>query len=213
VTAGADKAIAVSLDGYTDLPPGKVANVVTFFEMTAPPADPGHTPPDGLAVRTVADPSPAWYRDLYRRIGEEWLWFSRAVMPETELAALLADPATEILAAEDSLGTAVGLAELHYALGEVEIAMFGVVPALTGNGTARWLMQEALRRAWSAGVGRVWLHTCTFDHPAAVRFYKRVGFVPFKFAIEIADDPRLTGQMPETAGPHIALIRGSERRS
>ncbi len=72
-------------------------------------------------------------------------------------------------------------------------------------------MQETLRRTWTAGVGRVWLHTCTFDHPAAVRFYKRAGFDPFKFAIEIADDPRLTGQMPETAGPHVALIRPEPR--
>jgi GNAT superfamily N-acetyltransferase len=212
VTSDTGRTIAVSLDGYTDLPPGKVANVVTFFEMIARQDGPDHAPPDGLALRTVADPSPAWYRDLYRRIGEDWLWFSRAVMPEAELAALLADPATEILAVVDGQGTAVGLAELHHALGEVEIAMFGVVPALTGTGTARWLMQEALRRAWSAGVGRIWLHTCTFDHPAAVRFYRRAGFVPFKFAIEIADDPRLAGQMPETAGPHVALIR-PERRS
>ena len=212
MSTGADKAIAISLEGYTDLPPGKVANVVTFFEMTAPPSDTGRDPPDGLALRAVADPSPAWYRDIYKRIGEDWLWFSRAVMPEAKLAAMLADPATEILAVEDTAGTAVGLVELHYALGEVEIAMFGVVPALIGTGTARWLMQEVLRRVWSAGVGRVWLHTCTFDHPAAVRFYKRAGFAPFKFAIEVADDPRLTGQMPETAGPHVALIR-PERRS
>jgi hypothetical protein len=53
----------------------------------------------------------------------------------------------------------------------------------------------------------VWLHTCTFDHPAAVRFYLKSGFKPFKFAIEVTDDPRLRGLLPESAGAHIALIR------
>jgi GNAT superfamily N-acetyltransferase len=207
VTADKDKTLAVSLDGYTDLPPGKIANVVTFFEMTAQPLSRRHSPPEALSLRVVPDPEPAWYRDLYRRIGEDWLWFSRAVMPDAELAALLADPATEVLALEDANGIAVGLAELHYALGDVEIAMFGVVPGLTGTGAARWLMQETLDRVWSAGVGRVWLHTCTFDHPAAVRFYGKAGFAPFKFAIEISDDPRQTGHLPDTAGPHVALVR------
>src|SRR5690606_25276167 len=30
--------IALDLDGYTDLPPGRIANVVTYLEMTAPAA-------------------------------------------------------------------------------------------------------------------------------------------------------------------------------
>jgi GNAT superfamily N-acetyltransferase len=127
-------------------------------------------------------------------------------MPDRRLAALLTDPSTEVLALEREDGLAVGLAELHHTLGEVEIAMFGVVPEATGTGAAQFLMEKALDHAWGSGIGRVWLHTCSFDHPAAVRFYKRAGFRPYKFAIEISDDPRLTGHLPLTAGPHVALI-------
>jgi hypothetical protein len=29
-------------------------------------------------------------------------------------------------------------------------------------------------------VRRVWLHTCTFDHPSAVAFYQRSGFIPLR---------------------------------
>jgi GNAT superfamily N-acetyltransferase len=198
--------LEVSLDGYTDLPPGKIANIVTYFEMTARPQRPPVAAPPGLAVDAAPSPANEWYRDLYRRIGEEWLWFSRAVMPDQQLAALLSDPSTEILALRRDDGRAVGLAELHHALGEVEIAMFGVVPEMTGTGAAGLLMEKALDHALGSGVGRVWLHTCSFDHPAAVRFYKRAGFRPYKFAIEISDDPRLTGHLPLTAGPHVALI-------
>ena len=197
----------ISLNGYTDLPPGKIANVATYFEMVVRPERPSRPAPAGFSVRAVPKPDTGWYRDLYRRIGEDWLWFARAVMPEASLAALLADPSTEILVLERADGLAVGLAELHHALGEVELAMFGVVPEATGTGAAQFLMDAALERAWGTGIARVWLHTCSFDHPAAVRFYKRAGFTAYKFAIEVSDDPRLTGHLPESAGGHVALIK------
>ena len=200
------QSIDLSLDGYTDLPPGKIANVATFLKMTEAPSNAPIAGPPGLSVRHLPAPTPAWYRDLYRRIGESWLWFSRAVMADADLAAILADPKTEILALETD-GRAIGLAELYWHdRSEVEIAMFGVVPEATGTGAARFLMETALSRAFAAGVGRVWLHTCTFDHPAALRFYRRRGFRPYKFAIEVSDDPRLKGFLPVSAGPHVPLI-------
>jgi len=200
------KTIPLDLDGYTDLPPGKIANVVTYLEMTAPADGPRAVRPD-LSVRMHRSPDLDWYRNLYRRVGEPWLWFSRLVMPEEELHELLADPATEIHVVERQ-GEPLGFAELSYAVpGEVEVAMFGVVPEATGTGVARFLMEAALERVWATDRRRVWLHTCTFDHPAAVRFYQARGFRPYKFAIEVSDDPRLSGHLPEAASPHVPLIR------
>ena len=199
--------IPLDLDGYTDLPPGKIANVVTYLETRTPPPAPSDPAlPAGLSIRHVADPALAWYRDLYRRIGERWLWFSRAVMPDAGLAAILADPASEILALERG-SDSLGLAELRRTPGEVEIVMFGVVPEMTGTGAARLLMNAALRQAWRPEIHRVWLHTCSFDHPAAVPFYSRSGFRAFKFAIEVSDDPRQGGFLPADAGPHVPFIR------
>ena len=37
-------------------------------------------------------------------------------------------------------------------------------------------MSEAVREAWAAGPSRVWLHTCTLDHPAALPNYLGRGF-------------------------------------
>lgn len=199
--------IALDLDGYTDLPPGRIANVVTYLEMTNRPVPAAEVRSD-RTVRHVVKPDLAAYRDLYRRIGTDWLWFSRAVMSDDELSALLAKPSTEIHFLEQD-GVPIGLAELHRGEGgpdNVEIAMFGVVPEATGTGAARHLMNAALAVAWDGGTERVWLHTCSFDHPAALRFYKRSGFTPFKFAIEVSTDPRLDGHLPRTAGPHVALI-------
>lgn len=196
----------ISLDGYTDLPPGRIANVVTFLERRDPP--PAHASvTDGLAVDIVHTPDIDWFRRLYRRIGEDWLWFSHAVMPETELTALLRSPATVILAARRD-GDDVGLAELSFGVpGEVEIVTFGVVPEAIGTGVAHALMSATLAAAFRPGIGRVWLHTCSFDHPRAVTFYRRNGFQPYKFAIEVSADPRATGALPETAAPHVAFFR------
>ena len=129
-----------------------------------------------------------------------------AVMPDAELSALLNAPTTVVLALEQK-GRATGLAEMSFATpGEVEIVMFGVVPEAVGTGAARALMEAALARAAQPEIGRVWLHTCTFDHPAAVRFYLGHGFRAFKYAIEVADDPRLSGHLPPTAARHVPLI-------
>ena len=198
--------IELDLDGYTDLPPGRIANVVTYLERFEPPAGPRADLPEGYALLTVEAPDADAYIALYRRIGQEWLWFSRAVMPREALAALLAAPSTELLFLMRG-DEPMGLCEIQRSGDDVEIAMFGVVPEATGAGVGKAFMAAALERIWTEGTRRVWLHTCTFDHPAAVHFYRRMGFTPYKFAIEVARDPRLDGLLPETAGTHVPLIR------
>lgn len=207
--------LEISLNGYTDLPAGKIANVVTYLEMTAPPLiRPAPDRPD-LVFRPIAAPDVDWYRATIRLVGEEWLWYSPLVMPDAELAALLRDPMREVYALERD-GEMVGIGELDRRVaGEAEVSFFGVVASEFGTGATRTLMNRTLERAFRNGTRRVWLHTCTFDHPAAVPFYLKSGFRPFKFAIEVTDDPRLNGRLPETAGAHIAVIRpagGGSRR-
>lgn len=197
----------VAIDGYTDLPPGRVANVVTFLEMTEPP-DRGAAPGGDFSVRSVAEPQTDAFRALYRRIGENWLWSSHLVMPEAELAALLHAPTTQILTVARDDGGA-GLAEIDFSVaGEAEIVTFGVVPEATGTGAAHALMAGTLAAAFRPGISRVWLHTCTFDHPGAIRFYTRWGFRPYKLAIEVSEDPRATGALPASAAPHIPFLGG-----
>jgi hypothetical protein len=69
-------------------------------------------------------------------------------------------------------------------------------------------MDAALRHAWRHQPSRVFLHTCTLDHPRALAFYLRNGFTAYKRAIEVAPDPRLTGDAPAHAAPHVPVIGG-----
>ena len=174
--------------------------------MTAPP--PPRPAPDrtDLTLRRWERPEPAAYRALYRRIGEPWLWFSRLVLADSALAAILHDPRLEVhLPLRD--GEPIGILKLDFRrAGECELTFFGLVPEAVGTGAGRWLMGRALERAWRPGIGRVWVHTCHLDHPAAFGFYIRSGFRPYKLAVEIFDDPRLSGVLPRDAAPQVPLV-------
>jgi GNAT superfamily N-acetyltransferase len=192
-------------DGYSDVPAGKIAAVVTHLEMTARPA-PRPDPAGAWSLQRVETPDLDWFRDLYRRIGEQWLWFSRLRMPDAELAERLHSPLIEVYGLADGEGDE-GLLELDFRQpGQCEIGMFGVTAKLVGSGAGRWLMNRTLEQAWSPTVTRVWLHTCSFDHPSALAFYQRSGFRPFRRQVEIADDPRLDGTAPRDAARHVPVI-------
>ncbi|WP_407167270.1 GNAT family N-acetyltransferase [Bradyrhizobium sp. ORS 111] len=192
-------------DGYSDVPAGKIAAVVTHLEMTACPSR-RDDPPGAWRLRRVERPALDWYRDLYRRVGEEWLWFSRARMSDATLAVLIHTPGVEVHALSAD-GSDEGLLELDFREpGQCELVFFGVTSKLIGTGAGRYLMNRALELAWRNDVGRVWMHTCTFDHPSALAFYQRSGFRPFRRQIEVANDPRLDGTTPRDVARHVPVI-------
>ncbi|HEV2674002.1 MAG TPA: GNAT family N-acetyltransferase [Aliidongia sp.] len=194
-------------DGYADVPAGKIAAVVTSLEMTQRPALRPDPPEEaGFALRRVPQADLDWFRALFRHVGENYLWFSRLRMSDQKLADELHDPAMELYSLTRD-GEDLGLLMLDFRLsGEVELAFFGVADELIGTGGGRWLMNRAIERAWERPIKRFWVHTCTHDHPAALSFYIRSGFRPYRRQIEIADDPRLLGHLPRTAAPQIPII-------
>ena len=201
-----DNAIHHLPDGVTVLQPGKIAAAVTFLEMRQPPKTSVEKPFEELRLRRVGNPDPGWYRTIFRLIGENWLWFSRLLLDDAALTAIVHDPAVEVFTL-DLGGPDKGFLELDCrAFPEIEVAFFGLVPELFGRGVGAWLMSEALRAAWGHKPDRVVIHTCTLDHPVALRFYLRCGFVPYQRGIEIADDPRISGVLPRTAAPHVPII-------
>jgi GNAT superfamily N-acetyltransferase len=189
--------------GLHDLPPGTLASLVTFLEMHEPPArrtvqvldvEPGLIP--------LGD-DPERYLALFRRIGERWLWFSRLLMEPGELAALIGHPDVMPFALTVD-GRDCGLLELDFReTGEAELVFFGLVDEAIGRGLGRWLMDQAIALAWSRPIRRFWVHTCNFDHPGAVAFYRRSGFAPYKLAVEFTPDPRLAGFGRDVAFPNL----------
>jgi GNAT superfamily N-acetyltransferase len=193
-------------DGYTDLPDGKIAAIATSLEMREPPAArSGRREPD-FSVRRVERPDAGWYRDLFRRIGEPWLWQSRLRLSVAELEAIIRSPDVEVWAVEMD-GRDEGLAELDFRRANAcELSFFGLTPRLVGRGVGRQLMGHVLERAWARPIERVWVHTCTLDHPSALGFYVSSGFRAYKRQLELSPDPRLDGTLPASAAPGVPII-------
>jgi GNAT superfamily N-acetyltransferase len=192
--------------GLTRVDDSQVATIVTHLEMRERPR-PAPMPASMLRLVPWKTPALDAYRTLFRRVGEDWLWFSRLVMPDADLAAIIHDPAVSVYAVADPRGVEIGLLELDFRVaGACELAFFGLVPELTGKGHGKWLMSQAKALAWRKGVERFWVHTCTLDSPAALGFYIRSGFTPFLREVEIFADPRLSGHLPRTAAPHVPIL-------
>jgi len=189
-----------------DVPAGAVASIVTYLEMTERPRPKPGSALVPLQLVPMTDPDPEHYRALFRAIGGPWLWFSRLMLEDGDLRAKLTAPGI-VLYTVQLRKQDVGMLELDFSVeGEVEISFFGLVPQLTGKGAGSWLMSQALALAWAKKPRRVWLHTCSLDHPRALPFYLKHGFRAYARKVEIAPDPRLSGLLPQDVAPHVPLI-------
>ena len=198
--------IQMIANGYTDLAPGKIASVVTYLEMRERPAV-AYSNQSPVRLRRMQNPDLDWYRALYRQVGAQWMWFSRLEMTDEQLRSVLNRATTELFIAEGD-GQEVGVAEVDRSHGpDVEITFFALFSEAIGKGLGRGFMNAVLDRAWAGSTSRVWLHTCTLDSLAALPFYMKCGFRVYKRAIEVADDPRIRGILPEDAAPHVPIIR------
>jgi GNAT superfamily N-acetyltransferase len=187
------------------LPDSDLAAVVTYLDMDQRPDQP--VPPSSLSLKPIDQPEAEAYRELFRLVGGRWLWFSRLIIDDAKLAAIIRHSNVELFRVEDQRGRTAGMLELDFReASECEIAFIGLIPELAGKGHGRWLLAEAVRRAWRDGVKRVHVHTCSLDHPAALSAYRRAGFTPYKRAIERFPDPRLLGILAEDCGPQIPLL-------
>src|SRR5690349_20629697 len=190
---------------YESVPDGELAAVVTYLEMRSPPDL--DAPSSPLSLKRIEVPQPQHYLELFQLVGAPWLWFARLVMDDAHLATIIQHPRVELDVVVDESGREVGMLELDFREpNECELSFVGLVPELSGKGHGKWLLAEAVRRAWREGVGRVHVHTCSHDHPAALSAYRRAGFTPFKRAIERFPDPRLLGILPKDCAPQIPLL-------
>ena len=191
-------------NGYHILPPGRIANAVTWLQREVPPGL-ARPPGAGRLLRPLRGTDAADYRDIYALVGTDWLWSSRLAMPPHELAAWLGRREVETFAACIE-GEMIGLLEMEESDAGVEVVYFGLAPEAVGQGSGRWLMQEALAAASARGARRIWLHTCNYDHPKALGFYLRCGFAIYAQGFEVMDDPRASGRLPRSAASHVPML-------
>jgi GNAT superfamily N-acetyltransferase len=150
-------------------------------------------PKEILLVRAGV-PSPELNRYFYTAVGGDWYWIDRLKWTWSQWHAWLDRPELETWIAHVA-GTPAGYFELELQAGNtVELVSFGLLPNFYGQGLGGYLLTQAIHRAWHLrnGVSRVWLHTCTLDHPGALGNYRARGFTVFKeeeSMVELPDQP------------------------
>lgn len=197
-------------DTLTKTPPGLLREVVTHLEMLSRPDRPlRRDPPAAWAqagLVSVPKPALAYYRFLYDTVGEPWLWRDRRVMSDTDLTAAIHAPGVEVhvLMLDGQPGGYVELDRGDPA--NVELVFCGLMPWAIGGGLGPWMLDQAIAMTWDdARTRRLWVHTCSFDHPRALAMYEKAGFVRFGTEENLVPDPRLTGILPLHAAPHVPL--------
>src|SRR5688572_20345214 len=161
-------------------PDGKLEIVTTYLEMMQPPRHTGvsQTGRD-LKVMQAKRITTSFYRYLYETVGEPWLWWERRAMDDATLSAIVRDERIEVQVLYVD-GCPAGYGEIDRRRGEdVELAYFGLVPQFLGQGLGLWFLQRALDVAWRDDTSRVWVHTCSLDHPRALLVYQRLGFIAY----------------------------------
>ena len=154
----------------------------TYLELTAPGQfHPAFKSFPDLHLERPAEPAPALWRSCYRTVGEQFHWRDRWDWDDAQIRSYLADPAIQFYVATRD-GRLAGYYELRRVSEDdsMEIAYFGIVPAEFGRGLGGHLLSCAVRDAWALAPARVWLHTCTLDHPNALPNYQARGFVAYK---------------------------------
>lgn len=167
----------------------RVLETVTYLEMTArDQLHPSRPPPTPLSVVQVGPDASASYRSTYERIAAGLNWQSRRFPPWTaaQWTELLSDPRVHGFLAWVGNDLA-GMVEFEAQPdGDLEIAVFGLVPECVGRGLGGWFLTRSITTAWGLEdadglpVSRVWLHTSSRDHPHARQNYERRGFRVFR---------------------------------
>ena len=118
---------------------------------------------------------------LYKQIGKKYHWIDRLEWIDQKWMNYVSNKNLLTFVLKNKEGV-VGYFELiiHYNKKEIEIAYFGILEEYFGKKLGGYLLSEAIKKSFSLGVNRIWLHTCSLDHKNALKNYLSRGMKIFK---------------------------------
>lgn len=156
-----------------------------YLEMTSADQLRAKPPRSELQIIECEEPQGALNRFLYALVGSVWNWSDLNSWSDAQWQAQAEDPAHRTWVAYYR-GAIAGYYELNRdERGNVEIRYFGLAPQFLDRGFGGALLSHAIASAWQwPGTERVWVHTCTLDHPAALANYQARGMQVYKEEID-----------------------------
>ena len=138
----------------------------------------------GLDVREETPGDPALVRRFYLAVGEAYRWVDRRAWSLEQWGQWAAARGiTTLVAAVE--GSEAGFAVLSEGPdGGVELDYFGLLGEFIGRGYGSAFLHETVRRAFARGARRVFLNTCSLDHPTALKGYQKRGFRLYRTVLE-----------------------------
>ena len=118
---------------------------------------------------------------FYKQVGKKHRWLDRLNWSDEKWINYISNKNLDTYIISDSENL-VGFFELlnNPRLSETEISYFGLLEEYIGKGIGGYALSEAIRKSFEKNIRRVWLHTCTLDHPNALKNYIARGMTVFK---------------------------------
>ncbi|MBU6950388.1 MULTISPECIES: GNAT family N-acetyltransferase [unclassified Hahella] len=146
-----------------------------YLEMTSPSDLQAKSPVGELQIMECAIRQFEYSRFLYTLVGGAWGWTDKLSWSDDQWRDYAENENLRTWVAYVK-GSPAGYFELQkQPERQVEISYFGLAPKFIGQGLGGYLLTQCIREAWSWGAERVWVHTCTLDHPGALANYQARG--------------------------------------
>ena len=159
--------------------------VVTYLEMTSPDQlSSKNSPTSDADIRECCHKNFKINRFFYQYVGQDWQWLDKAPWTDEQWKSYAERKALHLFMLTWQ-GTPAGYFELeHHSDNSVEIMYFGLAKPYIGLGLGGYLLSQAIEKAWALNPNRVWVHTCSLDHPNALQNYEARGMKVYKTEVE-----------------------------
>jgi len=116
---------------------------------------------------------------LYREVGRDFSWKDRLLWTDQEWMKLVSKKNYQLFTLSFNSNLA-GYYEIIFDTNKnFEIAYFGIFKEYFGKKLGSFLLSNAISNSFNQGAKRVWVHTCTLDHPNALKNYLARGMKIF----------------------------------
>ena len=138
-------------------------------------------PSDNFTIKEASKNNFDLNKFFYKQIGKKHQWVDRLIWQDKNWMDYISNKNLKTFILQKN-NEYIGYFELIFHKNDCEIAYFGILEEHIGRGYGGFLLSEALKIGLK-NANRVWVHTCTLDHPNAIENYKSRGMKIFKTEI------------------------------